>query len=118
MIKIQTANQNQPRVITYPHIIFSPPPAVPLAPVSACCTRAMFAQQLLAACPSVWRFQRVKCVQHFSPPHHLSTQLNTPLKQNHMLKVPFNTTIAHGLIWKSLCKSYYYPNLWCTLMQP
>jgi len=41
MIKIQPANQNQPRVILYPQGIFSlHSPGTTRAPVGACCTRA------------------------------------------------------------------------------
>jgi len=43
------------------------------------------------------QLQHVETIQHLFPPHHLSTKLNTPLHYYHMLKVEFNTLIAHGL---------------------
>ena len=98
MIKIQTANQNQPRITHYPQRIFSLRLSCStLAPVDACCTHAMVGQRFASACPCGRRLNIVECVRHFSPPCYLSTPFNIPLKLLHMLKVLFNTTIGHGL---------------------
>jgi len=77
MRKIQTANQNQPRVIHYPlNNLFSHPPAAPLALVGACGTRASFLKQKRAKCPSVSAFNMVELIQLLSPLHHFSIIFN------------------------------------------
>jgi len=98
MIKIQTSNQNLPRVIHYLQRIFSIRLSCISLALSARVAHAPdFGQSLAATCPCRRPLNNVESIQHLSPPHHFSPTFNTPLKRSQVLNPTFNTPIALGL---------------------
>jgi len=98
MIKIQTSNQNLPRVTHYQQRIFSLRlSCITLVPVGACCTRARLGQSLAATCPCRRPLNNVESIEQLSPPHQFFPTFNTPLKRSEVLNHAFNTPIALGL---------------------
>ena len=87
MRKIQTANQNKPRVthLSYQHLL-SPRPTASLAPVGACGTRASFDQQKCTACHFVsGKSQASTCWTHSS---HLSSTSSLNKLQHTIARSP------------------------------